>query len=512
MSRTVSDRLLSGIRGRRAGVLGGVTAAAILLAGCNPTASSPGVTLDEAETATAKIEALGAFVDPYEGALEGGWWGSGIIVDSDGLAVTNNHVVVGAATLNVTVDGEEHSARILGSSECLDLAVIDIEGDGFPFFDWYEGDITAAQEVWALGFPAVGDTSFAVTRGIVSKPDTANDTMWASLDQTIEHDARIRGGNSGGPLVTADAEVVGVNYAGDDVNDLNLAIHRDEVLGVFDRLASGEDVLSLGINGSAYLESGGSGIFVSGVASGSVADRAGVEPGDIITRMEGVTLATDGTMADYCDILRTHGSDATLTVNVFRPSDGGLYAGQFNGDPLEPAALPTTDDDPPGETGSDERDLMLVRDDTGRISVQVPTSWTDIDGRQYTDDLGNAVYDVLVSTDVDAWLSGWAVSGVSVSASSDALANTTIDDILEQRSGPPIAAGCTLVDDALPYADGLYTGIYDWWSGCAGLDTDYVVVAAEADDGSHLIWVRLQMAAGDGWVLEPIMASFRADL
>ena len=75
---------------------------------------STGVGFDDAESATVRIEALGSLVDPTEGALQGGWWGSGLIVDPSGLVVTNNHVVVGAATLKVNVGGKEYDARLLG--------------------------------------------------------------------------------------------------------------------------------------------------------------------------------------------------------------------------------------------------------------------------------------------------------------------------------------------------------------------------------------------------------------
>lgn len=499
----------------------GLAAAAIALAACgggSPSADetsgdSGAVGFDGAQGATVKIEALGAFVDPYEGALEGGWWGSGLIIDSSGLAVTNNHVVVGAATLKVQVDGEEFDAQIRGVSECLDLAVIDIEGDGFPFFDWYEGDVKGALEVWALGYPAVGDTSFTITRGIVSKPDTPSDTQWASLNHAIEHDARIRGGNSGGPLIAEDGSVVGVNYAGDDQNDLNLAIHRDEVLRVLPDLQKDIDVLSLGVNGSAFVGDGGSGVFVSGVASGSPADRAGLEPGDIITRMEGVSLATDGTLADYCSVLRTHGQEATLAVEVFRPSDGVTYAGQFNGDALEAASLPDAGSGG-GSTGGgsapESSDLTMVTDDSGRISVQVPSSWAEVDGAEYTDDGGNLVYDVSVSSSLSGFYETWGTSGVSVAASSDWLSSSSVDALLDREIAVAESGSCS-IDGREPYSDALYTGSFDWYYNCGGVGTNYVVIAATADDGTHATLVRIQLISGEEWAVEPIVGSFQAN-
>ena len=105
---------------------------------------------------------------------------------------------------------------------------------------------------------------------------------------------------------------------------------------MLDQLAAGESVLSLGINGTGLMteEGEGLGIWVNSVASGSAADKAGVEPGDLITKMEGVSVGTDGTMADYCDVLRTHGQDATLGVELYRPAEDAYYKGQFNGDAI----------------------------------------------------------------------------------------------------------------------------------------------------------------------------------
>lgn len=490
-------------------LLGAVCVAALGLSACGggTPAGPTAVNFDSAQSATIRIEALGSLVDPVEGALEGDWWGSGLIVDPGGIAVTNNHVVVGAATLRVDVGDEQYNARILGTSECLDLAVIQLDGDGFPFFDWYGGDITGALDVWALGFPNVGDRSYAVTKGVVSKPDTASDTQWASVNHAIEHDARIRGGNSGGPLIASDGRVVGVNYAGSDQTDLNVAIHRDEVQKVFADLAAGTDVLSLGINGSAILEENGSGVFVSGVASGSPADSAGLRPGDVITKMEGVTLATDGTLGDYCAILRTHGTEATLAIEVYRPAEGATYVGQFNGRPLEASSMPEPTS--PSTSAAAGNELVVVSDDSGTVSVQVPTTWTGVAGESFSDDIGNTFYDVTASPDLDGYWNSWSVSGVSVSATVDGLDDYTADTMLDALSSTP-ASGCTLDGSRQPYSDALYEGAYEYWTACGGVGTDYVTIAATAKDGSHLAFVRIQLAQGDSWVLDPIVGSFIA--
>lgn len=183
-------------------------------------------TLDGVERATVQIEATGTFVDPELGEqLNAAGTGSGFIIDPSGIAVTNNHVVTGAAILQVRVPGEEEprNARVLGASECSDLAVIDIDGEGFAVLEFATEEPDTGLDVFAAGYP-LGDPEFTLTRGIVSKASTSGETEWASVDGVIEHDATINPGNSGGPLVNGAGEVVGVNYSGNSETNQYFAI------------------------------------------------------------------------------------------------------------------------------------------------------------------------------------------------------------------------------------------------------------------------------------------------
>ena len=262
------------------------------------------VNLENLEDATVRIYAEGTFIEP--GTLdpyEGGWFGSGFIVDPTGLIVTNYHVAGGAESMVVWIgdkndDGQEIAAEIVGYSECLDLAVIKLTEPGtYPFLAWHKGEIDEALDVYSAGFPG-GDPNFTLTRGIVSKADFEREFSWSSLEHVIEHDARLRGGNSGGPLVDANGRVVGVNYAGDGgADDYNWAIHRDEVLAVLGELERGDAVQSLGMSASAmYPEEGFSGVWVQSTQPGGPAEAAGILPGDVITSLDGTTLAVEGTL------------------------------------------------------------------------------------------------------------------------------------------------------------------------------------------------------------------------
>ena len=145
-------------------------------------------TIGDAQDAIIQIESVGSFIDPQVGQIyNGAGRGSGFIIDPSGLAVTNNHVVTGSALLKVWVGGDQSktlNARVLGVSECSDLAVIDIEGDGFPYLDWYDGPIDVGKEIYVAGFP-LGDPEYSLTKGIISKAKADGETSWASVDSVI---------------------------------------------------------------------------------------------------------------------------------------------------------------------------------------------------------------------------------------------------------------------------------------------------------------------------------------
>ncbi|MFN3983279.1 MAG: S1C family serine protease, partial [Caldilinea sp.] len=249
--------------------------------------------LEDVQKAVVRIEAVGVFRDPAEGMRAGAGSGSGFIIDPEGYVVTNNHVVTGAALLKVYVDGraEPVSARVLGVAECADLAVIDLQGRGYPYLTWYDRPIRVGLDVYAAGFP-LGDPEYTLTRGIVAKARADGRRAWASVENVIEHDANINPGNSGGPLVTADGKVVGVNYSVSRRIDQFHAIGRDGALEIIEQLLEGNDVDSIGVNGEAIVSDDGvlSGVWVASVASGSLADQVGLLPGDIILSLENLPV------------------------------------------------------------------------------------------------------------------------------------------------------------------------------------------------------------------------------
>jgi S1-C subfamily serine protease len=326
-----------------------------------PTEKSSGAinSITDAKKAIIQIESQGSFVDPQVGqVVNGAGRGSGFIIDPSGLAVTNNHVVTGAALLKVWLGGDQnktYNAKIVAVNECADLAVIDIEGDGFPYLDWYSGPIDVGTEIYVAGFP-LGDPEYSLTKGIISKAKANGETSWASVDSVIEYDATTNPGNSGGPVLTQDAQVVGVHYAGNSDTRQAFGISREIAKGVVEQLKKGDNQDWIGVNGQAVSNEDGSltGVWVSSVESGSPADKAGVQGGDIITKMEDLVLATDGSMADYCDILRSHTAKDTLDLEVLRFATSELLDGQLNGRELAvTATLDTSAESSSGGSTSD---------------------------------------------------------------------------------------------------------------------------------------------------------------
>jgi hypothetical protein len=148
------------------------------------------------------------------------------------------------------------------------------------------------------------------------------------------------------------------------------------------------------VNGSAVVSEDGSlsGIWVASVKSGTPADKSGIQPGDIIYQLEGLVLATDGTMKDYCDVIRSHSPTDTLSMSVIRYSTGEVLEGQLNGRELEVTGnFDTSGSSDGGSTSGGEAQAFFTE---------------EFDG-----DLGNWTY----------WVSSGSESGVGLSAENASL-------------------------------------------------------------------------------------------
>ncbi|MBK8049200.1 MAG: serine protease [Anaerolineales bacterium] len=472
--------------------------------------AAPVDNLEDAQKAVIQIEAVGTFKDIEEGLTTAAGLGSGFIIDADGRAVTNNHVVTGAAFLKVYVDGKEEpiNAKVLGVSECADLAVIDLDGKNYPYLGWYEPPIKVGLEVYAAGFP-LGDPEYTLTKGIVSKARTSGESDWSSVDHVIQHDAVIDHGNSGGPLITNKGEVVAVNYAGIMDSNQFYSIAAANAQAVIEQLLTGADVDSIGVNAQAFLDEENqiSGIWVASVASGSPADKAGLLPGDFITSLEGLALAEDGTMATYCEILRSHDATDTLNLEVVRLDTNEVLTGQLNGRELKHSAdlqtAPATDDN--GTEQASTADWVTIKDDLDRVNVDVPEAWGDVEQKDW--ERGDAVVgaQLVASTDLASFYDDWGVPGVVVSYSDQLPAEMTVEELLTDLD---YADTCT-DGDVEPLPDGGLIGSYKVWTDCADAKSQvFVAVLTPKETGSSYTRVEIYVPGdADPAIVDQIVGS-----
>jgi serine protease Do len=236
--------------------------------------------------------------------------GSGFFISADGYAVTNGHVVDKARTVEVTTDdGKTHTARIIGNDLRSDIAIIKVDGDGFPFVSFSEASPQIGDWVLAVGNPfGLGGT---VTAGIVSA--RGRDIGAGTYDDFIQIDAPVNRGNSGGPAFDVDGNVIGVTTAivspsGGSVG-IGFAIPADSAKGVITQLREKgavtrgwigvqlqpvtDDIAdSLGLKEAR-------GALVAEPQAGGPAAKAGIEAGDVITAVNGKDIS------DSRDLART---------------------------------------------------------------------------------------------------------------------------------------------------------------------------------------------------------------
>jgi serine protease Do len=484
------------------------------------TSSGAANSLQDVKSAVIQIEAQGSFVDPQVGWVQNNAGaGSGFIIDPSGIAITNNHVVTGAALIKVRIaeETEWRNARILGVSECSDLAVIDIDGDGFSYLDWFDGNIATGLPIYAAGFP-LGDIEYTLLQGIISKEKANGESTWSSIDHAVEHTASTNPGNSGGPIVTEDGKVVAVHFASNSNTGQRWAIGRDEALQVLDQLRSGNDVDSIGVNGTAVMSDDGSiaGIWVSSVASGSPANRAGLQGGDIIYQMEDLILATDGSMADYCDILRTHQPTDALSLTVLRFGTNEILEGQLNGPALtvvdtfggssgeaSDGANETGSDTPTDTTDVVSGDFMAVTDNLEILYVEIPSWWNDIDGRMWestwstaSGDIAFQAPNIIAAPNLDDYYNYWSAPGVDFSASADWGKIGGFVQLLDDAGYAWYVDECEKTG-RYNYEDPKFEGRFDIWD--CGVDADVIVLSARPIADPYAYLVLLQIQLGEDW-------------
>ena len=251
--------------------------------------------------------------------------GSGFILTPDGLVMTNAHVVEGADEVIVTLtDKREFKAKIVGSDKRTDVALVKIDATGLPAVK--VGDVSrlkAGEWVMAIGSPFGLENT--VTAGIVSakQRDTGDYLPF------IQTDVAINPGNSGGPLINMRGEVVGINsqiYSrSGGFMGISFAIPMDEAMRVSEQLRTAGRVtrgrigVQIGPVTKDVAESLGlgkaQGALVTGVESGSPAEKAGVEAGDIITKFEGKPIEK---VADLPRLVGNAKPGSKSSLTVFR--------------------------------------------------------------------------------------------------------------------------------------------------------------------------------------------------
>ncbi len=265
--------------------------------------------------------------------------GSGVIISSDGYIVTNNHVVAGADDIEVTLnDNREFKATVVGLDESTDLALIKIEATGLPTLVVGDSDKLRVGE-WVLAVGNPFNLKSTVTAGIVSAKarNISDHGSKNDVESYIQTDAAINAGNSGGALVNAEGELVGINAAlysqTGSFTGYGFAIPTSimkKVVADLKQFGAVQRAL-LGVSGSdlsAYIDSQKakdesfdkdfgttSGVYVAEAAEGGAAEEAGIKEGDVIVSVEGKKISK---MAELQETVARYSPGDKVSVGVMR--------------------------------------------------------------------------------------------------------------------------------------------------------------------------------------------------
>ncbi len=254
--------------------------------------------------------------------------GSGVIISEDGYIVTNNHVVDGADEVTVTLSNKKSfKAKVVATDPSTDLAVVKVEAKSLPFLLYGNSDeVKVGQWVLAVGYPLSLETT--VTAGIVSAKGRSIDInsrqSVAPVESFIQTDAAVNPGNSGGPLINPQGQLIGINsaiasptgsYAGYSftipVNIVKKVVTDLIKYGTTQRAYLGIEYARDNMSDDQKKEHGikedAEGVYIMNVREKGAAAKAGLKEGDLITKLNGISI--------------TSGSELVGQIAIYRPGD-----------------------------------------------------------------------------------------------------------------------------------------------------------------------------------------------
>ena len=262
--------------------------------------------------------------------------GSGFVISSDGYIVTNYHVVEGAHTIKVTFyDGSEYQAKLVGGEANNDGAVLKIDAQGLtPVIIGNSDNLHVGQTVTAIGNP-LGELTFSQSAGIISAMDRTVTFDGGVKINMLQTDCTINAGNSGGPLFNLYGEVIGItsakysnngSYSEATIEGIGFAIPMNDVEGIIKDLIEhgyvtgkpnvGVLLDDIDINALRYGIPDGAEIMA--ILEGSCAQKAGLQVGDIVTKVDDAEITS---VTGLQDAVRKHRAGDSVIFTVYRNGD-----------------------------------------------------------------------------------------------------------------------------------------------------------------------------------------------
>jgi Do/DeqQ family serine protease len=268
--------------------------------------------------------------------------GSGVIVSSDGYIITNHHVIETAEEIQITTnDNQSYEAKIIGSDEQNDIALLKIESsEDLPYAVFGDSDSTQIGE-WVLAVGNPFNLTSTVTAGIISAKSRSLDPTGRTTQSYIQTDAAVNPGNSGGALINEKGELIGINTA--------IQTQTGSYVGYSFAVPSNiakkviEDILEYGIVQYGFLGVTGTslnsarakeldvsdteGFYINGIDKESGAKSAGIKIGDIIKDIDGIKISKFSDLKGY---LNTKRPNDIVNINLKRDNESRKVSVQLN--------------------------------------------------------------------------------------------------------------------------------------------------------------------------------------